>query len=116
MKILSKLVKWSKNKYRSFASPHLKIEMVSEFPSVIKKRTVFVVKDGDEADTLIFKCPCGCNADIYLNLLKDAKPQWDYYLTNREEITVYPSIWRTTGCMSHFFIQKGKVVWASSRT
>ena len=111
MSIISKLVRWFKNKYQLFASPRFKAEMVSEFPSIVMKRAMYIVKDGDEADTLIFKCPCGCNVDIYLNLLKDTRPQWDYYLPRKKQITVRPSIWRTSGCKSHFFIQKGKVIW-----
>jgi hypothetical protein len=114
MKIRNELVKWFKNKYRLSGAPHFKIEMVSEFPWLVKGNTIFIVKDGKEADTLIFKCPCGCGTDIYLNLLKDTRPNWNYYIT-KEKITIVPSIWKTTGCQSHFYIEGGITIWLKSK-
>jgi hypothetical protein len=114
MKILSKPVKWLQDKYRQLYLVQFKTETISEVPSVVSKQTVFIIKDGAKADSLVFKCPCGCDADIYLNLLKDTRPNWNYYIT-RGKITISPSVWRTIGCESHFFIQGSKIVWMKSK-
>jgi hypothetical protein len=63
-------------------------------------------------DSLVFRCPCGCHTDIFLNLLKDAKPIWRFHISKKNKITITPSIWRKVGCKSHFFIRKGKIEWA----
>lgn len=79
-------------------------------PSLIRNNVIYIVEEGTEAETLIFKCPCGCEAVIYLNLLKDTRPVWEYNF-KRKRITITPSVWRTKGCKSHFIITRGEVIW-----
>jgi hypothetical protein len=86
--------------------------IVSDEPPVIKGKTIFIIKDGIEPDTLLFKCPCGCKSLIHLNLLPDAKPKWNFQIKSKNKLTITPSIWRTTGCKSHFFIRNNRIVWA----
>ena len=94
-----------KNKFRS--------KWVVEFPTKVAERFIYVVQEGNKAETLIFKCPCGCDSDVYLNLLEDSRPRWKFNVGNRGKLTVFPSIWRTVGCRSHFHIRNGKVVWVN---
>jgi hypothetical protein len=56
-------------------------------------------------------CPCGCGEVIHLNLLEDTSPSWKVRKNRDGSITVMPSIWRTKGCHSHFFIRNGHVDW-----
>lgn len=84
-----------------------------DLPDTIKSKQILIIKDGVEPELLVLKCPCGCNQDIMLNLLKDTKPKWDFDFTSKDEINIYPSIWRNIGCKSHFFIKKGKVDWVN---
>lgn len=85
--------------------------IVEEIPEVLKLNTIYILNEGCLAEALFFMCPCGCGADIQLNLLKDSSPLWKYSITN-DQITISPSIWRKVGCRSHFFIRGGILVWA----
>lgn len=89
----------------------LSYSYVIDLPDVLKSKQIYILKDGIVPELLAFKCPCGCNQDIILNLLKDTTPKWDFDFTLIGEINIYPSIWRSIDCKSHFFIRKSKVVW-----
>ena len=112
MNIFSKIAEWFCYKYKTLTAPRYTARNVADEPKDIKAGTLYIVIDGDDPDTIIFKCPCGCNADIYLNLLKDARPNWSFCVNQKGKITISPSIWRKAGCKSHFFIRNGKVSWA----
>jgi len=64
-------------------------------------------------DSLAFKCPCGCDTTIFLNLLFDAKPRWKYYITKKGNISISPSVWRKVGCKSHFYIRESRISWCN---
>ncbi|NNT71571.1 hypothetical protein HKT18_05000 [Flavobacterium sp. IMCC34852] len=87
------------------------IDVVDDIPELISDKTIFIVQDGNAPELLAFKCPCGCNADIVLNLLEDASPCWSYEIMDGNTIDIYPSIWRKAGCKSHFFVTNGKIRW-----
>ncbi|WP_407119579.1 DUF6527 family protein [Bradyrhizobium sp. LMG 9283] len=44
-------------------------------------------------------------------LLDEVKPRWDVVVDAEGRVSLHPSVWRRTGCRSHFWIRKGKVVW-----
>jgi hypothetical protein len=99
-------------KKNSEATTRFRIEFVEDTPDSISEDIVFVVQDGNLPELLAFKCPCGCNARIILNLLPDASPKWSYVIDEEGKINVYPSIWRQIGCKSHFFVKESNVDWA----
>jgi hypothetical protein len=57
---------------------------------------------------LVLMCPCGCGEEITINLDSQAGPAWGHYLRGGS-MTVYPSIWRETGCESHFIILRDRI-------
>lgn len=57
---------------------------------------------------IVMLCPCGCGQQIVINLDSRAGPAWRLYWRNKKA-TVHPSIWRETGCKSHFVIWNDKV-------
>ena len=61
---------------------------------------------------LLMLCPCGCGEQIVLNIDPQAGPAWRIYQkkSNAKELTVYPSVWRDTGCGSHFIIWQGHIL------
>lgn len=111
MKIIYKLVSWFKKRYNFYTSSKFTFEIKEDLPELIPEYKILIVKDGDKPDSLAFKCPCGCNSIILLNLLEDARPRWNYNLTNKGKISISPSIWRKFGCKSHFFIRESRVEW-----
>src|SRR5665213_4231154 len=53
------------------------------------------------------KCPCGCGEELPVNLDAQAGKAWRIY-NWQGKITLYPSVWRDTGCQSHFIIWNGR--------
>ena len=83
----------------------------------IKRYTFVNVADADGLDQVddvvyvdrvqmiaFFRCPCGCNAQIILNLIPGASPCWSV-----SGNTISPSINRAVGCKSHFSIKNAIV-------
>jgi hypothetical protein len=110
MKIFRNIAMWFRKKYSYYTSPKFKFETVEDSPVIIPEKKILIVDEGTP-ESLVFKCPCGCNADIHLNLLKDARPLWNYKITKKGNITISPSVWRKVGCKSHFFIREGRIEW-----
>jgi hypothetical protein len=87
------------------------IHYSEDVPQNIKDDTIYIIQDGLKPESLAFKCPCGCNSNIILNLLEDASPRWRYEILSNDSLNIYPSIWRKSGCKSHFFIVESIVKW-----
>ena len=86
------------------------IELVDELPDALRPWTVYCL-GGDRPWCAVLQCPCNCGAAIHLSLLRDEKPSWRLTTTGAGVPTLAPSIWRTDGCESHFWIKRGRVVW-----
>lgn len=94
-----------------FSRGRYKFRIVEEPPENLKPRTIYVIQDGNEPDSLVFDCPCGCGNRIELNLLPDCRPQWAFKVKGKK-LSISPSVWATRGCRSHFWIREGRVEWA----
>jgi len=70
--------------------------------SVLVKRGVF--------RSFVMKCPCGCNDDLVINLDPRMGKAWRLYI-RRKKITIFPSVWRDSGCQSHFVIWNSRIYW-----
>lgn len=58
---------------------------------------------------LMIKCPCGCGEEIPVNLDKRAGKAWRLY-RDKSGMTLFPSVWRDTGCEAHFIIWRDQIV------
>lgn len=56
-------------------------------------------------------CPCGCGDLIQLSLLERDSPSWRLTVDESGSPTLAPSVWRSKGCRSHFFVRDGYVIW-----
>lgn len=54
---------------------------------------------------LLLKCPCGCGENYAINLDSRAGKAWRLYRDKANALTVYPSVWRDTGCQSHYVVR-----------
>lgn len=59
---------------------------------------------------LVLACPDGCGDTLTVNLDRKAGPAWRLYRRDRG-ISVFPSVWRESGCRSHFVIWHGRILW-----
>ncbi|RKN82852.1 DUF6527 family protein [Ulvibacterium marinum] len=90
-----------------------KWQIVFELPEEPLEKILYLEGNIREKDYwyALLRCPCGCGDKIMLNLMNDAKPCWKVNIDKRRP-SVFPSIWRTKNYKSHFWLSKGKVVWA----
>ena len=58
---------------------------------------------------LVLRCPCGCGELLPINLDDRAGPAWRLYHEERG-VSLYPSVWRESGCESHFIIWRDNIV------
>lgn len=58
---------------------------------------------------LILGCPCGCGEKFPINLDARVGPAWNLYRRSPNNLTIYPSVWRDSGCKSHYVIWRGNI-------
>lgn len=80
-------------------------------PEALDEGMIYLIGEDGTPWSATFICPCGCKDRISLSLIPRDRPSWRATV-NKNGITLHPSIWRKKGCLSHFFIQGGHVLWA----
>jgi hypothetical protein len=60
--------------------------------------------------SLAIACPDGCGEQLTVNLDERAGPAWRHYQDGKR-LTIFPSVWRDTGCKSHFIVWRSKIYW-----
>lgn len=103
LSLFRKFVKWLQPKHT--------IEFVEDVPLQFTNKTIYIVGLEKDPWLISFKCPCGCNSIINLNLLKEAKPRWKFSFRTKKKINISPSVNRLLDCKSHFFIRNSKIDW-----
>jgi hypothetical protein len=59
---------------------------------------------------LLLRCPCGCGEEIPVNLDARAGKAWRLYRGASSGLTLFPSVWRDTGCKSHFVVWRDRIL------
>ena len=60
--------------------------------------------------SLVMRCPDGCGETLAINLDPRMAKAWRFY-ERRGQATLFPSVWRDSGCESHFIVWRGKILW-----
>lgn len=60
--------------------------------------------------SLVIRCPDGCGDVVTINLDPRTDKAWRLYNSNKG-ITLFPSVWRDSGCESHFILWNGRFHW-----
>lgn len=81
----------------------------SEVAQFVLKPNDAVLVDRGGPRWLILSCPCGCGELFPINLDPRAGSAWRLYKSNREQLSIFPSVWRDTGCRSHYIIWRGAI-------
>lgn len=92
--------------------PAFRVVHLSEDPDELLPQTIYAIGENGHLWHVMLACPCGCGAAIALNVLPDDSPRWRL---DEHGPTLSPSVWRTTGCRSHFILRRGQVVWCHDR-
>lgn len=106
--MIRKLHNWFKDLFSKIYS----YKCMDEVPDNLKQDVIYLIRHEDYYWQAIMICPCGCKKLLHMNLICEYKPYWDFKIEKRGRISFSPSIHRTVGCKSHFFVRKGKIVWA----
>ncbi len=106
--MVRKLLKWFANLF----CKRYKYKFVEDVPNLPKKGVVYLVGTDAYYWQAVMVCPCGCKKLLQMNLMQEYDPYWKYNIEKRKRITLSPSVHRMVGCKSHFWIRKGKIIWA----
>lgn len=102
---------WYQKIIAKWLQPEYKFLYVVDLPENVINKTIYIVGNKEYPWLIAFKCPCGCQALIQLNLLKEATPCWSFRFNKKRKIDILPSVWRKQSCGSHFFVRKSKIHW-----
>lgn len=61
----------------------------------------------------VFQCPCGCGDVLVINLDPAAGPAWRHRV-DEGQLTLMPSVWRDSGCESHFVLWRSEIYWCGA--
>jgi hypothetical protein len=81
---------------------------------VLERPGDMVLIDRGVLRSFVMCCPDGCGETITINLDPRTDKAWRYY-KKRNQISVFPSVWRDTGCRSHFIIWNHCIVWCDDK-
>ncbi|BDS06462.1 hypothetical protein NT6N_15020 [Oceaniferula spumae] len=109
MRLISKASAWF-IRFFTKGEPPYKVVYVEEPPTELNKNYLYLIGENEHLWHIVLLCPCGCNSHIYLNLQPENHPVWTYRI-QKQRISIKPSVWRTSGCRSHFWITSGTVKW-----
>lgn len=93
--------------------PDLIAEVVETNPSREAVRTgrMTIVGGPGYQKWAYFRCPCGCGEVIMLPLVQSRHPRWTVTVDHDGRPSVEPSVRQVSGCLSHFLIRQGQIVW-----
>lgn len=60
--------------------------------------------------SLVMACPDGCGEKLTINLDPRAGKAWKIYGAG-QELSLFPSVWRDSGCKSHFILWRSRIYW-----
>lgn len=90
--------------------PLYNISYVKDFPDSPQDHLVYLLgKPGNEWCAGL-SCPCGCGDFIEL-VLQGSSPSWTFSKGKDGRPDLSPSIFRSVGCFSHFFLHRGRIKW-----
>ncbi len=78
--------------------------------AVAESRNRIAIIDRDGPRSVLFQCPCGCTDVVVLNVDGRVGKAWRLR-ENQRGVTLMPSVWRASGCRSHFVVWESRVWW-----
>lgn len=87
-----------------------KVQSRSEASALLQQPGDTVLVERGHPRWVIMKCPDGCGEEIPINVDSRAGPAWRLYQSPRLGLTIYPSIWRDTGCGAHFIVWRDGIL------
>lgn len=91
--------------------PYRTIVVEESLSRRLRRRAVYIVREDGFDEQVALLCPCGCGQVLHMNLLPDERPRWCVDQNVDGTVTLHPSVRRTKGCASHFWLRNGRIRW-----
>lgn len=89
-------------------------ERFSEAVAKLNSPGDYVIVVRGQPRSIVMVCPDDCGENITINLDRRTGKAWRKYETG-EKLTIYPSVWRDTGCCAHFIVWKDRIIWCGQQ-
>lgn len=86
------------------------VQLRSEATGLLKSPGDAVLIERGRPRWLLISCPCGCGDEFPINLDPRAGPAWRLYKNQRTGLSLFPSVWRDSGCCSHYIIWRNQIM------
>ena len=86
------------------------VENRSSIVDILKNPGDLVLIERGRPRSIVMLCPCGCGEELTVNLDKRVTKAWRLY-RSKNNLTLYPSVWRESGCYSHFIVWNNRITW-----
>lgn len=86
---------------------------VEELPDRLCESAIYVVGEGVHLWSVAMLCPCGCGSTLQMSVMPEGRPRWRVDMHEDGTASLHPSVWRRTGCRSHFFVRRGHIRWCT---
>lgn len=130
MNVIKKIGQWIGWLFKPYSETsrskehYKKVEPPVLFPSInvlekppknteVPDRKFYFIMSATSPKWSMFRCPCGCGDVITLSMQTMHRPHWRLSQTSSGHPTLYPSVWRDKGCMSHFWLKDGRIYWCN---
>jgi hypothetical protein len=80
----------------------------AEAKQQLKAGVLVLVIPNERPKSLKFLCPCGCGEIVSVNLMPGNENAWTLDYKPKRGISLWPSVWLTSGCRSHFILRNNK--------
>jgi len=95
----------------AWLTPGWDVEYVEDLPDRPKRKRVYVLGTKQAPFQAVMPCPCGCGEMIWLDLETGQEEHWQILSDRPGNATLIPSIWKTDGCGSHYWLTRGRIKW-----
>lgn len=86
------------------------VERFSEASALLKAPGDYVFVVRGVLRSIVMQCPDGCGEVITVNLDRRTGPAWRLFKQG-DRLTIYPSVWKETGCQAHFIVWNNRLLW-----
>lgn len=112
MTLLGRFLDWLRGGDASSPRP-LRTAHADDVPTVLSRDTIYIIGDASGSWSVALLCPCGCKAIVQLSTMRGSRPRWRLQPERDGTVSLYPSVWRTQGCRSHFLVRFGRIIWCT---
>lgn len=109
---MTRLLRWLHRLWDRFGpARRLHIVEYEMLPTRMPHRDLVLTKDDGDPWSVGMLCPCQCRNVIEILVTPGVRPRWDFEVDAAGRPSLSPSVWRKSGCRSHFWVRKGRIMW-----